>query len=297
VNAAPNRLTAKFVKSLKKQSDDSDETPKGGPDGGSVQEPLAIASGQAEPPLTEPAEIPIPERKAADVEHATPVELTAYADLDPDMEFMLAVRAKIGDRKAFEKLWKKYCPVMTGMFRFCRNLTKEERASEAALVFVRKLELFCPEKIGQVPKDWTFSYMLTGGVKNARDKIIRHSIKDVDHDLDFDEETLYTDTMNQNFAIVGKTLSTMIEVNKFEYEEKYNPELYAMRTADVSLEEKEKALMTKLSPVQRTILQLRQAGKTLKEIADEMGCGFAKVRMSIIKAREVASSVFDIEYS
>jgi DNA-directed RNA polymerase specialized sigma24 family protein len=296
VNTGESRLTAKFVKSLNKSDNDSDDTPKGAAGGGSPKAQRVTESEQAAPSAGESAEYPEPENETADAAGALPVSLSEYAGLDPEIEFMLAVRAKIGDKVAFKKLWEKYRSMMVGMFRFCKNLSIDERVSESALVFVRKLELFRPEKIGKAPEAWTFSYMLTGGVKNARDKIIRHSRKEAKYDFDFDEEIADYDNPNPNFSVVGKTLPVTLDVNKFDYEEKYNPEIHAMRSADTSLEDKERALMEKLSPLQITILQLRQAGKTVQEIADEMGCGFTKVRLNIVKARELASSIFDVSY-
>lgn len=211
------------------------------------------------------------------------------------MEFMLAVRAKIGDKAAFKKLWEKYRSMMVGMFRFCKNLSIDEQVSEAALVFIRKLELFNPEKIGKIsPEDWSFSYMLTGGVKNARDKIIRNSKKDAKNCVfGFREE--FRDESDPLYD-AGNAFPIALDINRYEYGEKYAPEIHALRASDVSLEDKQKALMEKLSPLQISILQLRQAGKTIKEIADEMGCGFTKVRMNIVKAREVASLVFGVQY-
>jgi restriction system protein len=303
VNASSNRLTTKFIKSLSKNpKNDPDDTPKGDAGGGSpqteepdVNDTSEVANDAEEIPGTvvvPNTELPKPD----EMKNAPGINLNQYAGLDPEMEFMLAVRAKFGDKKAFKKLWGKYRSMMIGMFRFCKNLTIDERMSEAALVFVRKLELFSPEKIGKLPKDWTFSYMLTGGVKNARDKIIRHSKKETLMNFDYNEDLMDYDTPIPQISITAQTLPIARDVNKFEFEERYNPEILALRAVDTPLEEKKKALMKKLSPLQITILQLRQAGKTVQEIADEMGCGFTKVRMNIVKARELASSIFDVRY-
>jgi DNA-directed RNA polymerase specialized sigma24 family protein len=297
VNAAPNRLTAKFVKSLGKSSDDG---PGGMPGGGAGNEPPqvgqpSVIQGPAGEPSAEGIEDPNPEIEQAETENAPSIDLSLYAGIDPESEFMQAVRAKVGDKGAFKKLWDKYRPMMVGMFRFCKNLTIDDRASEAALVFVHKLEKFMPEKIGSIsPESWSFSYMLTGGVKNARDKIIRHSEKDTEHYLFGFKEEAQDETGLPYYT--GNAFPIALDVNKYDYEEKYSPEIYAVRAADVSLEDKEKALMGKLSPLQIAILRLRQAGKTIQEIADEMGCGFTKVRLNIVRARELASSVFDVNY-
>jgi hypothetical protein len=297
VNAAPKRLTAKFVKSLNKpDEEDSDDTPKDGAGNGSPQvEPSPVIPDQADEPSSEDVEAPNAEIEPAGTENASSVDLSLYAGIDSESEFMQTVRAKIGDKAAFKKLWDKYRPIMFGMFRFCINLTADERVSEAALVFVNKLEMFNPEKIGKISQeDWSFSYMLTGGVKNARDKIIRHSKKDVKKCVVGYEEKVRDE--NDPSYYTGNTFPVALDVNRYDYEEKYSPEIHALRAADVPLEDKQKALMEKLSPLQITILQLRQAGKTVQEIADEMGCGFTKVRLNIVKARELASSIFDVRY-
>jgi hypothetical protein len=297
VDASPKRLTVKFVKSLNKSGDDGfGDTPKGGAGNEPPQvEPPSAAPDQADEPPSEDAEAPNAEVESAETEAAPSVDLNLYAGIDPESEFMQAVRAKIGDKAAFKKLWGKYRPVMSGMFRFCKNLTADERVSEAALVFVSKLEMFNPEKIGKISQeDWSFSYMLTGGVKNARDKIIRHSKKDVKKCVVGYEEKVRDEDDPSYYA--GNTFPVALDVNRYDYEEKYNPEIHALRAVDVPLEDKQKALMEKLSPLQITILQLRQAGKTVQEIADEMGCGFTKVRLNIVKARELASSIFDVKY-
>jgi DNA-directed RNA polymerase specialized sigma24 family protein len=292
-SASPVKLTAKFVKSLsedaKKKSDD--DQPKSG--GGS---PVA-----AEEPATAVAEEPQTEEITAgeSVDAGDPVDLSMYAGIDPDSDFMLVIKAKIGDKQAAQKLWGKYSKVLVPMFRHCQNLTADEKVSEAALVFARKLELFKPERIGKTPEQWTFSYMLTGGAKNAVDKIIRHSKKEGKFNLDYNAEVCDSDNLDANAysAIAGRSVTAALTSNQFDFVEKYGPEIHAMRAMDTPLEEKESELMSQLSPLQITILQLRRAGKTVQEIADEMGCGFTKVRLSIVKARELASSIFEVNYA
>jgi len=225
--------------------------------------------------------------------------MSMFDGVDPECDFMLVLRAKSGDNKAFTLLWKKYKPTLVPMFRHCKNLTEKERESEAALVLVRKIELFKAHKVKKEPLEWTFSYMLTGGAKNSVDKIIKHSKKDGERYLTYNEvknKDIVVSSDNPVSCVLGGTLKTAMEYNKFEYDGKYSPQEYALRATDVSLEEREKELMNNLSPLQITVLQLRQAGKTIQEIADEMGCGFTKVRLSIVKAREIASSIFQVNY-
>ena len=113
-----------------------------------------------------------------DVESDSPVDLSMYAGLDPECEFMLAVKAKTGNRPAFKKLWLKYRPALISLFGYNRNRSAEERVSEAAFVFAMELELFQPGKIGKAPEDWTFSYVLTGKVKNVvNTKILQFPVR------------------------------------------------------------------------------------------------------------------------
>jgi DNA-directed RNA polymerase specialized sigma24 family protein len=296
VDAGETRFTAKFVKSLKKISDnsadDSDDTPKSS--GGGSPQVQTVAPDQAVVTVEECSDDAASENETADAEYGQPIDLSQYAGLDPEIEFMLAVRAKIGDKVAFKKLWEKYRSMMIGMFRFCKNLSIDERASESALVFVQKLELFRPEKIGKAPEAWTFSYMLTGGVKNARDKIIGHSKKNTKRFVYGFREGMRDEDDPDDAAI--SVSPVVLDLNQYDYKEKYNPEIHAMREADGSLEEKEKELMSKLSPLQISILNLRRTGKTVKQIADEMGCGFTMIRLNIVRARKLASMIFDVKY-
>jgi hypothetical protein len=73
-----NRLTAKFLKSLKKSGDDSDNTPKGAAGGGSPQLPPAV-SEQAVSTAGELAEEPTPENETSDTANTLPVDFSQYA--------------------------------------------------------------------------------------------------------------------------------------------------------------------------------------------------------------------------
>ena len=80
--------------------------------------------------------------------------INKYADLDPDIEFMLAVRAKTGDLIAFKKLWVIYCSLMIEIFINRNDLSLHEKMCEAVLLFIRKIELFNPDEIRINPVDW-----------------------------------------------------------------------------------------------------------------------------------------------
>jgi len=321
---SPAKLTAKYVRSLSSSDNggESDDDQNGKPENGepvTVEEPVAGESGRAAETvnLTEGTE-----EKPVQTDDCTVLNPNSYAGIDPECEFMLVIRAKTGDVAAAKKLWGKYKDILVPMFRHCKNLTTEdERVSEAALVFARKLELFKPEKVRKQPKDWTFSYMLVGGAKNEVDKIIKHSIKEGRSNLlakntrkskaaklaaekDIQKKEAMEASVNYGLNVSVSNLDNseilvptkLIELNPSEFNEKYSPEAYVMREMDVSLDERENELMNQLSLLQITILQLRRAGKTVQEIAEEMGCGFTKVRLNIVKAREIASSVFGVNY-
>jgi len=53
--------------------------------------------------------------------------------------------------------------------------------------------------------------------------------------------------------------------------------------------------MEMLTPFQKSLLKLRQAGMTVQQIADHMGCGFTKVRKQIVYARELAYDLFNVK--
>jgi len=92
-------------------------------------------------------------------------------------EFDLTVAAHNGDQAAAAVLWKRYKRRMMGVigkynYRLYQ-LSDEELESEAADLFMHKLKnIFKPEKVRKSHDEWSFSYMLTGGSRNLRDKII-----------------------------------------------------------------------------------------------------------------------------
>jgi hypothetical protein len=110
------------------------------------------------------------------------LERTVFAGVNPECEFGLAVRAKLGDRLASERLWAKYKPVLVPLFRQCKNLSPDEMVSEAALVMARELELFMPGRIGSSAQEaWTFSSMLTNRAENAVDMIIQRVLSEINN--------------------------------------------------------------------------------------------------------------------
>jgi len=96
---------------------------------------------------------------------------------DNTTDFELAVAGHSGDRDAADTLWRRYRLMMVGMLRKYNNslyqLSQGEMESEAAEIFMHVLkEVFTSEKVMQSPAEWNFSYLLAGGMKNHRSKLI-----------------------------------------------------------------------------------------------------------------------------
>lgn len=191
-------------------------------------------------------------------------------------EFDLTVSAHNGDQEATTILWKRYKRKMMGVigkynYRLYQ-LSNEELESEAAELFMYKLKnVFKPEKVRKSHNEWSFSYMLTGGSRNLRDKIINKS-----RNYGF-----YVDEYSEGEGMP----ECAMEWNDWEYR-KYDPEKATIKA------EMEKILYQISTPFQKAILEFRQSGMTVQQIADRMGCGFAKVRRQILKVRYAATTVF-----
>lgn len=208
--------------------------------------------------------------------------------LNPATDFELAVAAHNGDMAAAADLWERYRKIMMGVigkynYRLYR-LSQDELESEAAEVFMHKLKnIFKPEKVRKPPDEWSFSYMLTGGSSNVRGKIINRTRKESDVD-EYDEGEDLPESKSLNSAVICRAM----EWDDREYT-KYNPEKTAIEKSWVA--EKMKALDNILTPFQKAILELHRAGMTVRQIADSMGCGFTKIRLQIVDAKEAAAGV------
>jgi len=315
---SPAKVTAKYVKSLSKKDDEeeknNDNAPKSDGGGGGKSDKFPEKETPKEPVIETAEE----EKKAEPIK----IDVNEFAGIDPECDFMLAINSKLGDVTASKKLWNRYKRLLCGMFRHCANLTVEERESEAALVFARKLELFNPFKVRKAPEIWTFSYMLSGGAKNAVDKIIRHSIREMKEnsyssrikkvktasvaaeDIQVKEAKemakksyrINGELNNFDSGIGSPVLTDIMELNPFDFSEKYSPEKEAMKAMSESLEDKETELMSQLTPFQIKILQFKQMGQSIREIADEMSCNVRMINKNLVKAKEVASYIFGVNY-
>jgi DNA-directed RNA polymerase specialized sigma24 family protein len=201
-------------------------------------------------------------------------------------ELELVVRAQKGDKKAMSVLWEKYRFSLIGILRDVKSMQREERESEAAELFMHKLmEIFKSEKIGKSKEEWTFSYILTGGARNLRDKLINRSKKDGCFTLDYDEAVSPADE-EINYAVANA-----MAWNDQEYM-KYNPESEIIEKQKEDPAITEKRLYEQLSPIQRSILKLRKAGLSLQEVADRMDSSLSMVRKQYSRAKQEARIVF-----
>ena len=204
-------------------------------------------------------------------------------------DYDLTIAAFNGNPEATKILWNRYRLMMIGIIGKYNNrlyqLSNEELESEAVIIFMHKLRnVFKPEKIRKHPNEWSFSYMLTGGSKNQRSNIIN---KARNYGYYFDD---YNESETQ-FEIDFKNQTVLrlaMKWDDYNYK-KYNPE------AAVIDKEWESVSILKLNsiltPFQKAILKLRRAGMSIRQIADHMGCGFTKIRLQIIDAKEAAQEI------
>jgi hypothetical protein len=217
-------------------------------------------------------------------------------------EFNLTVRAKNGDPSVNLELWEKYKPVAISILKPVYYLTWEERLSEAYMLFLHKLEIFDPDKVLAVrdPDTFTFSYMMTGGLKNLKASLMvkwrtnANQISFVEFDDGIDEKSL-----DKTYpCIVGKdgnyrVVSERLNVERFNSS---NPENIHIRESipDSGMEKKKQLFYTKLSDFQKKGLKLREDGKTIKGTAVELHCSITKIRHHISKAKIIAAEIFGI---
>jgi RNA polymerase sigma factor (sigma-70 family) len=216
-------------------------------------------------------------------------------------EFDIVCRAKNKDKDAIEWIWKKYRSLMVGMigdYWWYHRLTEGEMESEAFVSMLRKLEVFRPEKIGKTVEEWRFKYMLISAAWHCRNRLKTKAIRDYTYEGDsYDEDKEMREPGRFSEYIRECPIPRDILDLNFERFQEYNPENIIMRETEESLENKAKCFMDMITPFQKTALELRRAGMTIQQVADQMGCCFTKVRKQIVKARKLAYSVFEMQES
>ncbi|MGL5913564.1 MAG: RNA polymerase sigma factor [Bacteroidales bacterium] len=203
-------------------------------------------------------------------------------------EFELASRAKTGDKKAVEILWNRYKTVSSSILWCVAHMEKEELESEAFMLFMHKLDLFDPKKIGQTEENWSFSFMITGGMKNLRNKLINQNRKYCE-----EVKTSYEESEEEGVNQWGAN-KALFGLHVYD---RYNTEEIIIRSEEESTERRVKNLYAKLSVFEKVVLEKRRAGLKLQEIADELGCSLSKVKSHLKIAKQVASRVFEVSYA
>jgi hypothetical protein len=217
-------------------------------------------------------------------------------------EFDLTVCAKNGDPSANLELWERYKPVAISILKPVHGLSFEEKISEAYMIFLHKLEIFNPDKVLAVrnPDTFTFSYMVVGGFKNLKLKLItmwknhnNHvSFVPLDEDADNcgDKEYPYLVMDKGNFYLV----KDKIDLNFLDLNNPANILLSEENTK--KLPKKEQLLYARLTDFQKKILEMRREGKTFVEIGNILGCSKTKIRLHYIDAKNIANKIFGVKH-
>ena len=207
-------------------------------------------------------------------------------------EYELAVAAKAGDKEAELKLWEMYKNVCMGILYKVAHMENKELESEAYLIFYHKLyDLFEPQKIGVKPESWSFSFMITGGMKNLRSRLINESKKYNENVKMFYTET--EDEDNTDFAVQDAINCKLYGTHVYDL---YNPEKLLIKQEE-PIDRRVSRFYARLSFFEKALLEKRRAGLKLQEIADEFGCSLSKVKTHLKYAKQVASEVFEVQYA
>jgi RNA polymerase sigma factor (sigma-70 family) len=208
-------------------------------------------------------------------------------------EFELCLAAKNGDTLANIQLWKRYQPVAVSMLRNLPEMTVEEKVSEAYMLFLYKLELFDPQKVleARSPDTFTFSYMMTGALKNLRDKLFRAGKREL-RNISW---TPFDDSQETDFPYKFTEFTPYHQRKEYINNERfdtYSPENNIFCSSDKKLDEKAKRFYGALSEFQRDILDLRKEGMALKEIGSKLHCSPTTVKAHIRQAKRKAAEIF-----
>jgi DNA-directed RNA polymerase specialized sigma24 family protein len=216
-------------------------------------------------------------------------------------EFNLTVRAKNGDASANLELWERYKPVAISLLKYVRGLSFEEKISEAYMIFIHKLEIFNPDKVLAVrdPNTFTFSYMVIGGFKNLKRKLITEwkkyngnvSFNPLNDEMSeyygFDKEYpfIVADKKGKYFIITERASTDLFDLN--------NPLNALTKSNERELQKKERLFYTRLSDFQKKILEMRREGKTYQEIGNVYGCSSTKIKKHYAEAKGIANKIFN----
>jgi len=206
-------------------------------------------------------------------------------------EFEMVCRAKKGDKQAVEWVWRKYYRLLVGRiykFRGYHHLSKDEIEGEALDVLFHKLEVFKPDRVKKTPDVWSFSYMLSSGAGHARDRLKTRA--KIDNRTD-----PYDDTSTGDDTPLSRIVNRAYDADPTKFDQN-NPENTVIKTIDGTPEQKARQFLKALTPIQRTLLRLRQQGLTLVEVADRMDFSFTRVRNLLTITKQQAVSIFGLPY-
>jgi hypothetical protein len=138
--------------------------------------------------------------------------------------------------------------------------------------------------------------MLTGGMKNARNRLKTYFNNEAAISYGIVEWHPKISLSSSDSPLSKVLPSDVVKLNPYDYTEKTNPELRALRVCGSSMQNNLQKLRKNISLFDNAILNFRRAGLTIQAIADQMGCSYSKVRVHIKDAASVASRIFGVDY-
>jgi hypothetical protein len=216
-------------------------------------------------------------------------------------EFNLAVRAKNGDASANLELWERYKPVAISLLKPVWGWSFDEKISEAYMVFLHKLEYFNPDKVLAVrdPDTFTFSYMMTGGLKNLKARLI-FEYKNRNNHISFmplEEDTNSRHGLDKEYPFIviekGNFYFAKDKINIAVFDSN-NPANIVIKETEKGLQKKEQLFYARLSDFQKQILEMRREGKTYKEIGNIFGCSDQKIKRHCADAKSIATKILGL---
>jgi DNA-directed RNA polymerase specialized sigma24 family protein len=211
-------------------------------------------------------------------------------------EFDLTCAAQDGNGKAWLALWNHYKAMMMSRLIAVKGLSHDELESEACEVFAHKLEIFKRGKVTSEDAYSMFSWLYCGTM-NATDKLIRQREQDVH---------LYFEDVNAAFSTEDKgttdegdgpdfLVDQMIGISDEIYNV-YNPERLVVEKLHESDTVRVKAFYARLTQFERNVLESRQEGLTLSNIAKKFCCSVTTVKNHIQVAKQYAEDIFQVCY-
>jgi DNA-directed RNA polymerase specialized sigma24 family protein len=151
------------------------------------------------------------------------------------------------------------------------------------------------------PETFTFSYLLTGGIKNLKIKLFasqRNRSANISY-IPYSEESSDTYFFERKYPFVVINASNFQDIQEYNEKvrddvfEKDNPEK-VMLQRDNDLKEKERIFNSQVTDFQKEILRLKRDGKTIKEISESLGCSITTVKNHTLIARTIAVQLFNM---